>query len=480
MGLTLRPPADWPRVSVEHRFHILSTGTYVDMNRREVSFAQSDLQTIADDYDPALMEAPIVIGHPKHDNPAYGWIKRLEREGNKLYAVATDLASEFVEWLEAKRYKKRSASLMLPDQSPTGDWYLRHLGFLGAAPPAVPGLEPHQFADASGAVTLDLSGGADTEAAAADLADNGVLQRFVQAFNALVRAHTSDASDPDADVGSGDDDSDDDTDDTPDETASDPDPTALESPNEPTKPMPLNFADPAHPGDVMNAAIEEMATDDRPRSALVEDLAEEMGVEPATVNQILDGDITDVPEERLRAAAAMLRGVSVDDLMDALPGTSADMSASTRARERRLRARERRLEERERKARRDDAASFASSLKDEGKLLPRHEDTVTEALYQLEEADADASVDLSAHGGEANTSVVDALKSMLEELGQTVEFAELAAPDGDADAGPASVDFEAPSGTQVRNTSRMKLHKRAKAYQQKHNVSYNEAVDAVA
>ena len=397
------------------------------MNGREVSFTADDLDAIADGYDPSVRRAPIVIGHPRHDAPAYGWVERVEEEGTRLYAVATDLAAPFVEWLEEEYYSERSASLWLPDQSPTGDWYLRHVGFLGAAPPAIPGLEAHQFADSgddgSHTVTVDLSRQAH-------------------------KPHDSDSfSSSDAD------------------------------------PMPIDFAAAAHPGDVMEAAIEKMATDDRPRSALVDDLAEAMGIEPGTVNQILRGDITDVPEERLRAASAMLRGVSVDDLMAALPesATSTDMSADLARRERRLRARERRLEKREREARRDEAASFAASLTADGQLLPRHEQTVTEVLFQLEEAESTAVVDLSAHGGDAEASLVDALKAMLDDLGQTVEFAELAAAGAETDDTPgAHVDFEAPQGLTVANTDRMRLHKRARAYQQKNGVSYDEAVDAVS
>lgn len=64
--------------------------------------------------------------------------------------------------VRAGRYKKLSASLYAPDSpanpSP-GAWYLRHVGFLGAQPPAIKGLAPVNFAagDEEGTVTVEFS-----------------------------------------------------------------------------------------------------------------------------------------------------------------------------------------------------------------------------------------------------------------------------------------------------------------------------------
>jgi len=57
---------------------------------------------------------------------------------------------EFAEMVNAGRFKKRSASFLMPDTkgNPTpGKFYLRHVGFLGAQGPAVKGLKDFQFAD---------------------------------------------------------------------------------------------------------------------------------------------------------------------------------------------------------------------------------------------------------------------------------------------------------------------------------------------
>lgn len=86
--------------------------------------------------------APIVIGHPADNAPAYGWIEDLKttvKDGVKvLLAKAKQVVPEFSKAVEQGLYKKRSASFY-------PDGRLRHVGFLGAAPPAVKGLADIAF-----------------------------------------------------------------------------------------------------------------------------------------------------------------------------------------------------------------------------------------------------------------------------------------------------------------------------------------------
>lgn len=49
-----------------------------------------------------------------------------------------------------------------------GLWYLKHIGFLGATAPAVPGLKPVRFAGASGGIELYQENPASAEFAASD------------------------------------------------------------------------------------------------------------------------------------------------------------------------------------------------------------------------------------------------------------------------------------------------------------------------
>ncbi|WP_407059179.1 peptidase (plasmid) [Ralstonia syzygii subsp. celebesensis] len=130
--------------------HIFKPGRQTAMSGVTLDFCESDLAASARAYDPAKHEAPIVIGHPKHDAPAYGWVKSLTANSDGLSADTHQVDANFAELVTAGRYKKISASFYLPDapNNPVpGVYYLRHVGFLGAQPPAVKGLKPVEFSD---------------------------------------------------------------------------------------------------------------------------------------------------------------------------------------------------------------------------------------------------------------------------------------------------------------------------------------------
>lgn len=141
--------------------HIFKTGTHTSMEGAALSFSESDLAATAAAYDPAVHEAPICVGHPKHDLPAYGWIKSLSAKPDGLFAEEQQVDPEFSELRDAGRFKKISASFYAPDSASNpkpGVWYLRHVAFLGAQPPAVKGLRNPQFADGEqGVVTVDFA-----------------------------------------------------------------------------------------------------------------------------------------------------------------------------------------------------------------------------------------------------------------------------------------------------------------------------------
>lgn len=140
--------------------HIFRPGVHVDSAGRTLSFSEADLAATAAAYDPAVHEAPIVVGHPRHDLPAYGWVKRLAVGNDGLSADPDQVDAAFEEMAEAGRFKKVSASFFAPESklNPVpGVWYLRHVGFLGAQPPAVKGLRPVEFAEADdGIVTVEF------------------------------------------------------------------------------------------------------------------------------------------------------------------------------------------------------------------------------------------------------------------------------------------------------------------------------------
>jgi len=130
------------------KFEIFKTGSHTSDKGIQKEYSLDDLNFIAQSYKPDEDEAPIVIGHPIDNSPAYGWVSSLEvTEDGKLVADAPDdkLHPDFISAVQEGRYKKRSISL-------TPEGKLRHIGFLGGAAPAVKGLADIQFSQPSSTV----------------------------------------------------------------------------------------------------------------------------------------------------------------------------------------------------------------------------------------------------------------------------------------------------------------------------------------
>ena len=82
--------------------------------------------------------------------PAYAWVKGLQLDGDVLKAELDQVHPEFADMVAEGRFKKVSASFYLsdsPDNPKQGSLYLRHVGFLGAMPPAVKGLRNPEFSE---------------------------------------------------------------------------------------------------------------------------------------------------------------------------------------------------------------------------------------------------------------------------------------------------------------------------------------------
>lgn len=132
---------------------IFRPGKHRAMNGSEIEFSEADLAATAAAYDPALHEAPLVIGHPKDNAPAWGWTRALSFAEPALTADADQVDAAFAEMVASGRFKKRSASFYPPNHPANpvpGIYYLRHIGFLGAQPPAVKGLKDIEFAEEEG------------------------------------------------------------------------------------------------------------------------------------------------------------------------------------------------------------------------------------------------------------------------------------------------------------------------------------------
>lgn len=144
---------------------VFRAGKQTDSKGNTKVWSEQDLDKIVEQYNGGNHEAPIVVGHPEHNSPAFGWVESLKREGKMLLAKLKDVMPEFTDMVKAGTYKKRSISLY-PDLT------LRHIGFLGGMPPAVKGLADIAFKDGDSPMTFEFGDGPLET----------IMQQFLQAF----------------------------------------------------------------------------------------------------------------------------------------------------------------------------------------------------------------------------------------------------------------------------------------------------------
>lgn len=135
--------------SKENWIEIFRAGKYP-----QGEFTEADLAETARIYDPAAHAAPACVGHPASNLPAYGWVKALQAQASKLMAQFRDVGEGFSDLVLKGAYPKRSAAFY---KTPAGGWYLRHVGFLGAAPPQIKGLaDVVAFADQAEIIEIEF------------------------------------------------------------------------------------------------------------------------------------------------------------------------------------------------------------------------------------------------------------------------------------------------------------------------------------
>ncbi|NJD38441.1 MAG: hypothetical protein FIA89_09015 [Geobacter sp.] len=131
---------------------VFRAGQHTDSSGNTKKWTTADLDRIVNSFNPAYHEPPLVIGHPSDNAPAFGWVAGIKRQGDGLYLKYKDVASEFKDWASKKLFKKKSIAVY-PDGS------LRHIGYLGAMPPAIKGLPDFAFndGDKGTAITYEYS-----------------------------------------------------------------------------------------------------------------------------------------------------------------------------------------------------------------------------------------------------------------------------------------------------------------------------------
>jgi hypothetical protein len=163
-GADMTTASSTPTKTTTARIEVFRPGTFQPMEGTALTYTAADLKAVADAYDPATAPAPVVVGHPSTDAPAYAWATGFDYDASegRLYATVGEIDPAFSEAVKAGRYKKVSLSFFRPDHAANpvpGTWYPKHIGFLGGAAPAVSGLRNVQFASADATVTVSADFG---------------------------------------------------------------------------------------------------------------------------------------------------------------------------------------------------------------------------------------------------------------------------------------------------------------------------------
>lgn len=142
---------------MKKKIHFLRPGKFTDHNGKEVEIKDTTLAEIIEatkGFNYQNDEFPLCIGHPQTDSPAFGYVNKNEVliDGDFLAAEVDDekLNPDFLTMLKDKLYSTVSVALR-KDKS------IKHLGFLGATPPAVTGLPSFAFAEEDGDFDVELS-----------------------------------------------------------------------------------------------------------------------------------------------------------------------------------------------------------------------------------------------------------------------------------------------------------------------------------
>jgi hypothetical protein len=389
------------------RIQIFRAGRHVAADGSAVEFTQADVDGAIAAYDPKLHEAPIVIGHPRDNAPAFGWIGGLgAKPGGLIEASVSQLDPAFAEEVRAGKWKKVSASFYRPDSPANpkpGSWYLRHVGFLGAQPPAVKGLAPVSFA------------GGDADFVELDLAelDVSTLLRSLRDW-ILAKFGTEDAD----------------------------------------KALPAWYVDEAQ----RDAAVEASKGGvdyAEPKASAIQSLRtwieSQFGAEAAEAAlpaALLEGDEEDPKAADAAKATADASTPAADkaaaDMAEAgkrLAAHLAKRPAKRSPRELELERREAALVARERAARKAEHVAFCEGLVREGRPLPV---TQAEAVGLLEALDYVRPNTVSFGEGDRRSPGV-VMRELLARLPKQVEFAELGGGALGDDADPAAIAQEAQS-----------------------------------
>lgn len=403
------------------RIQFFRPGRFKAMSGKTLEFSEEQLKDAASVYDPAVYTAKIVAGHPKTDDPNYGLVGKIEFADGHLYADPSDVEPAFADLVKAKRFDAVSASWWTPEapnNPKPGHYYLKHIGFLGAVPPALKGLKSPSVEFGEGEEEGQVVCFAELERWDV-LTLSGLLRNLREFFIGKYGQDEADKVLPTFDI------------DQIQQAAYRPDPD-----DEPA-PTPASFAE---------ATGATMTEEEKAAAAKAE------------------------AEAKAKADAEAKAKKEADDK------AAAEAKAKLEEEAKALAEKKAEVESREAKVNEAELAQYAEDLIKDGKLLPAEKAGLVEFAMTLDKTE---TVEFSEGDGttKAPKTRLDWLKNFLSSRPAVVSFSEAA---GGAAHKPEDIaEFAAPSGMTVTPESQA-VYKQAKEYQKTHNCDIQTAYTAVS
>ncbi len=125
------------------------TGAQTDSLGREKIWTSEEVDNAVNNYNKLTKEEkrPIVIGHPGDNLPILGFVEKVKRVGDTLYALPGNVSQSFKNMVKNGAFPNRSISF-------NNDGSINHFGFLPVGiEPAVKGLGEFEFSEENNKVT---------------------------------------------------------------------------------------------------------------------------------------------------------------------------------------------------------------------------------------------------------------------------------------------------------------------------------------
>ena len=132
---------------MKHDIEIFRAGTHTTADGKKLTVTSAQIDDLVANYNESdnHNRAPLTIGHPKTNAPAFGWVDSLSRKGDLVVAKISDVSADVVDIVRNGHYKKISPSFRLTGEA--GVPKLRHIGLLGAKAPSIKGLADVNFSE---------------------------------------------------------------------------------------------------------------------------------------------------------------------------------------------------------------------------------------------------------------------------------------------------------------------------------------------